>query len=85
MENIILGFIERKVRRMKFKFYNDTGRLISIHPGTEISGIKCDMDNIKPFEIRTFLLPTGTYPWVKLWDYGEERGLSILVSAQVDD
>lgn len=62
---------------MKFKLYNDTGRLISIDPGTETSGIKCDMDKIKPLKLRTFLLPSGTYPWVKLWDYGEGRGLSI--------
>ncbi len=23
-------------------------------------------------------------PWVKMWDYGEERGLQILVSPTVD-
>ncbi|CAH1232624.1 hypothetical protein PAECIP111891_07063 [Paenibacillus allorhizoplanae] len=70
---------------MKFEFFNDTGRLVSIHPGTKTSGIKCDMDSIKPLEARTFLLPPGTYPWVKMWDYGEERGLSIFVSAKKDD
>lgn len=42
------------------------------------------MQIIKPLEVRTFLLPSGTYPWVKMWDYGE-RGLSILVSAQMDE
>lgn len=67
---------------MLFKFYNDTGRLISIHPGTEISGVKCEMDNIKQEEVRVFHLPEGTYPWVKMWDYGEKQGLTILVSAQ---
>jgi len=70
---------------MKFKFFNDTGRSVSIHPGTEVSGIKCDLNVISPLEERIFYLPPKTYPWVKMWDYGEKRGLSILVSAQKDD
>jgi len=69
---------------MKFKFYNDTGKEVSIHPATEI-GIKCDMSVIKPLEERSFFLPEKTYPWVKMWDYGEKKGLSILVSAQSDN
>ncbi|WP_257206521.1 hypothetical protein [Bacillus thuringiensis] len=39
---------------------------------------------IKPLEERVFILPNGTYPWVKIWDYGKERGLQILVSPIVD-
>ncbi|MFC4323195.1 hypothetical protein [Litchfieldia salsa] len=70
---------------MKFVYYNDTGREISIHPATELSGIKCDMTIIQPLEERTFYLPLNTFPWVKMWDYGEKRGLSILVTAQKDD
>lgn len=65
---------------MKFEFYNDTGRDVSIHPATETHGTKCDMSTINPFESRTFTLPEATYPWVKMWDYGEKHGLSILVS-----
>lgn len=56
---------------MKFVYYNDT----------EVHGTKCDMSTIHPLEERTFILPENTYPWVKMWDYGE-RGLSILVSPQ---
>lgn len=70
---------------MKFKFYNDTGREVSIHPATENNGINCDMSVIKPLEERTFFLPEKTYPWVKMWDYGEKKGLSILVSPQSDN
>lgn len=69
---------------MKFKFFNDTGREVSIHPATEIHGCQCDMGKIKPLETRTFILPDGTYPWLKMWDYGEKVGLSILVSPQLD-
>ena len=70
---------------MKFKFYNDTGREVNVHPATEGNGIKCDMTVIKPLEERSFFLPENTYPWVKLWDYGEKKGLSILVSPQSDN
>lgn len=69
---------------MKFKFYNDTGRRISIHPATQASGVEWEDGDIQPLEVRTFRLPPGTYPWVKMWDYGEERGLSLLVSAERD-
>jgi hypothetical protein len=65
---------------MKLKYFNDTGREISIHPGTLTSGTKCDTDIIKPLEEREFFLPEDTYPWIKMWDYGKEKGLSILVS-----
>ncbi len=70
---------------MKFVYFNDTGREVSIHPATKIHGTKCDMTTIKPLEERTFHLPKNTYPWVKMWDYGEERGLSILVSPTKDE
>jgi hypothetical protein len=70
---------------VKFKYYNDTRRNVSIHPATELSGVECDMNIIKPLEERTFFLPPKTYPWVKMWDYGETHGLSILVFAQKDD
>jgi hypothetical protein len=33
----------------------------SIHPGTEVSGIKCDMNEINPLEERTFYLPPKTF------------------------
>ena len=69
-------------KNLKFVYYNDTGREVSIHPATEIHGTKCDMSPIKPLEMRTFNLPENTYPWVKMWDYGEKHGLSILVSPE---
>ncbi|RKP55570.1 hypothetical protein D7Z26_10330 [Cohnella endophytica] len=70
---------------MKFEYYNDTGRDISIHAATESSGITCDMSIIKPLETRTFIIPTDTYPWVKMWDHGELLGLCILVYAKKDE
>lgn len=35
-------------------------------------------------EERLLILPEGTYPWVKMWDYVEERGLQILASPTID-
>ncbi|MFD1447947.1 hypothetical protein [Oceanobacillus profundus] len=70
---------------MKFIYCNDTGREVSIHPATESHGVECDMATIKPLEERTFHLPENTYPWVKMWDYGEKHGLSLLVSAPKDE
>ncbi|QUG43055.1 hypothetical protein KD050_07400 [Psychrobacillus sp. INOP01] len=69
---------------MKFIYFNDTGREVSIHPATKEHGTKCEMTIIYPSEERTFYLPENTYPWVKMWDYGERQGLSILVSPQKD-
>ncbi|WP_433957785.1 hypothetical protein [Cytobacillus horneckiae] len=64
---------------MKFVYFNDTNRNVLIHPATETHGCTVEMTVIKPLEERSFFLPEGTYPWVKMWDYGE-TGLSILVS-----
>ena len=69
---------------MKFEFVNDTGRKVGIHPATLENGVKVNTTPIEPLEIREFILPDGTYPWMKLWDYGE-RGLSILISPQKDE
>jgi hypothetical protein len=67
---------------MKFKFFNDTGRIVSIHPGTFSHGTSCTKsDAIQPLEERLFTLPYGTYPLVKMWDYGS-HGLSIFISPQ---
>lgn len=65
---------------MKFVFFNDTGRRVGIHPATLTHGCICEEHGIEPFEERIFELPENTFPWVKMWDYGEKRGLSILVS-----
>lgn len=71
---------------MKFVYYNDTGREVSIHSGTkDIYKVECDMSTIQPLQERVFYLPDNTYPWVKMWDYGEQRGLSILVIPQTDE
>ncbi len=69
---------------MKFVYFNDTKREVNIHPATKMHGTECNMGTIKPLEERTFILPEGTYPWVKMWDYGEKIGLSILISPSVD-
>lgn len=70
---------------MKFKFHNDTGRIVTIHSATYIQG--CCIDNrdaIMPLEDRLFILPDGTYPYVKLWNYGPNNGLQLLVSPTKD-
>lgn len=35
---------------MRFVYYNDTGREVSIHPAANLSAIKCDINIIKPLE-----------------------------------
>lgn len=64
---------------MGFTFYNDTGRQVSIHPATITHGCQCNSSPIEPFQERIFILPKGKIPWVKMWDYGPDTGLSILV------
>lgn len=64
---------------MKFQYFNDTNRMVSIHSASFLDGCTADMNEIAPLTTCTFHLPDGTYPWVKMWDYGE-LGLSILVS-----
>ena len=70
--------------QMKFVYFNDTGRIVSIHPATFVHGCQGSREPIAPLEQRVFILPDGTYPWVKMWDYGPELGLKILVSPTVD-
>ena len=69
---------------MKFKYYNDTNRIVTIHPATFLHGCIGNKDPIQPLEIRTLMLPEGTYPWVKMWDH-QERGLCILISPTEDN
>lgn len=69
---------------VKFVYFNDTNRKVTIHPATEIHGTKCDMSPIQPLEQRIFYLPKDTYAWVKMWDHGEKGGLVILVSPTKD-
>lgn len=64
----------------KFEYYNDTQRDVSIHSATKLHGCNYEGDSvIKHGEVKTFELPNGTYPWVKMWDY-KNYGLQILVS-----
>lgn len=69
---------------MKFVYFNDTNRVVKIHPATFLHGCSGDETPISPREQRLFILPEGTYPWVKMWDYGEKIGLQILVSPVTD-
>lgn len=70
---------------MKIKFINDTGRDVSIHPGTSAYGCKANKDIIKSLEVCIFELPEGTtLPEIKMWDYGD-KGLSVLVTSADDD
>lgn len=65
---------------MKFIYFNDTDRLVTIHPATFLYGCTGEETSIKPGEQRLFTLPEKTYPWVKMSDYDEDIGLQILVS-----
>lgn len=69
---------------MKIKYYNDTGRVVSIHPATFSNGCTGNPNPIQPLEEREFKLPIGTYPWIKMWDDGEKVGLMILISPIAD-
>ena len=62
----------------KFVYYNDTNRMVTIHPATTTHGCEVDMRYISPLEERVFILPKGTYPWMKMWDNGSH--IQILVS-----
>ncbi|NRD77373.1 hypothetical protein HPT25_07650 [Bacillus sp. BRMEA1] len=64
---------------MKTIFLNDTGRIVKLHPATHSHGCLVEKSHIKPLEVRGFILPIDTIPWVKLWDE-KEMGLRILVS-----
>lgn len=64
----------------QFLYYNDTKRTVVIHTATKSHGTECDMKDIQAGEMRMFYLPEGSFPWVKMWDYGGERGLQLLVS-----
>ncbi|QOV08350.1 PsaE-like protein [Bacillus phage Kirov] len=75
-----LELVESKPAPNQFLYYNDTKRTVRIHPATKSHGTECDMSDIQAGEMRMFHLPEGTYAWTKMWDYGGEHGLSILVS-----
>lgn len=70
---------------MKFVFFNDTGRVVYPHPACFTHGCSGSEGPIQHLEERTFILPAGSYPSVKLWDYGEEKGLQILISPVFDN
>ena len=69
-------------RKIRFDYFNDTKRNVHIHSASVFHGceIKDDKTDILPEEIATFYLPPNTYPWVKMWDYGQEKGLWLFVS-----
>lgn len=66
---------------MRFNYYNDTGRIIGIHPATVAHGVGYEGESeIIHGEIKEFELPEGSVPTIKMWDYGGKHGLQILVS-----
>jgi hypothetical protein len=69
---------------VKFVFFNDTGREVSLHAGTFLSGCTGEPSPIQPLETRTLVMPPGTYPWVKLWDQ-DAKGTMLLLSAVRED
>ncbi|AKQ08419.1 hypothetical protein PQE66_gp104 [Bacillus phage PBC2] len=75
-----LELVPEESKPNQFLYYNDTQRTVRIHPATKSHGTECNMNDILAGEMRMFYLPEGTYAWTKMWDYGGEHGLSILVS-----
>lgn len=75
--------LEKENCQMKFVFFNDTGRLVRIHPATHLHGCITEKEPIKHLEVREFVSQDQTFPWVKLWD-NSELGLTILVSPMKD-
>lgn len=62
-----------------FFYYNDTGRSVKIHPGTDV---KVKFENDGPIEhgkTLKFSYPKKFSPLIKMWDYGEKHGLQIIV------
>jgi hypothetical protein len=45
---------------MKFIYFNDTGRKVTIHPATFSQGFSGSSEPIKPLEQRVFELPDGS-------------------------
>jgi len=72
--------VREEPKPSQFLYYNDTKRTVRIHPATKSHGTDCNMNDVLAGEMRMFYLPEGTYPWVKMWDYGGESGLQLLVS-----
>lgn len=68
-----------------FEYFNDTQRIVGIHNATWSSVHSDNKEKIQPLEVRKFILPEGSHPWVKMWDYGGESGLRILVSYVLDE
>ncbi|MFP7487290.1 hypothetical protein SFC65_24355 [Priestia filamentosa] len=65
-------------------YHNHTNRNVTIHTATFEHGCTADKNGIAANETCAFTLPNGTFPWVKMWDYGiddgVDRGLMVLVS-----
>lgn len=62
---------------MKFKFFNDTGRIVTIHPATYEHG--CNVDNsdaIMPLQERLFILPDVPIPSSNYGTTGQEMDFS---------
>lgn len=66
------------MKTMRFEYFNDTGKAVSIHPATFSYGCSSNEKPIMPLEERVFILPENTFPWIKMWDY-EEKWLQILI------
>lgn len=71
--------------KMKFYYYNDTGRTVGIHPAMESYGVECNTSTIQHGEVREFLLPEGSVPLMKMWDHQKHGGgLQLLIMPHYD-
>lgn len=81
--NRFSNYKKEEGRTVNLIFFNDTRRLVRIHPATINHGCKVINEPIKHLEERIFELPEGTHAWVKMWD-NDELGLTILVSPVIE-
>lgn len=70
---------------MKFVYFNETRRLVSIHPATIYHGCEVNLDAIKPLEERVFTLPEGTYAHVRMWNMGENLEILVVPRSEADN
>lgn len=70
---------QENLQTRKFIYYNDTGRDVSVHPGTDDKvSFREPSLTIESGAYMEFSYPENFTPMIKMWDYGK-LGLQIIV------
>ncbi|KAB7664145.1 hypothetical protein F9279_23090 [Bacillus sp. B1-b2] len=69
-----MTFTVKELRGFEIPILQCTKRVVNIYAATTLHGCQCESSPIQHGEVRTFILPDGTYPMVKMWDYGASSG-----------